>query len=373
MSPRSSSDSAPKTRTSAASKVRMNSRPMILRFSSGSWTPASASRNWSAASTTSRASKTSSKSRSTCSVSPLRIIPWSTYTQVSRSPMARCTMAAATAESTPPESAQIARPRSPTCSRIRSTCSSTMLTIVQVWRQPAISCRKCSSTCWPCSEWRTSGCHWTPASPRPTSSKAATGVTSVDARTVKPVGSRGDRVAVRHPDVVGLGQAGEQRAGRGDGDRRAAVLTRAGVGDLAAEPLGHQLEAVAHAEDGDPRGEDRVVDAGRTLGVDRRRTAAEDDRLGLARQHLRDRHRVRHDLGVDPRLAHPAGDQLGVLGAEVDDEDEVVVRGRRSPSKGTESGAALPSERARHVTRARPGREDGRALMCPRAAGQCLD
>ena len=48
--------------------------------------------------------------------------------------------------------------------------------------------------------------------------------------------------------------------------------------------------------------------------------------FGLARQHLGDRHRVRHDLGVDPRLAHPAGDQLGVLGPEVDDEDQVVVR-----------------------------------------------
>ncbi len=30
---------------------------------------------------------------------------------------------------------------------------------------------------------------------------------------------------------------------------------------------------------------------------------------------------VRDDLGVDLQLAHPAGDQLGVLGAEVDDED----------------------------------------------------
>ena len=36
----------------AASKTRMNSRPMILRFCSGSVTPASAARNRSAASTT---------------------------------------------------------------------------------------------------------------------------------------------------------------------------------------------------------------------------------------------------------------------------------------------------------------------------------
>ena len=31
-----------------------------------------------------------------------------------------------------------------------------------------------------------------------------------------------------------------------------------------------------------------------------------------------------HDLGVDARLAHAAGDQLCVLRAEVDDEDGVV-------------------------------------------------
>ena len=33
----------------------------------------------------------------------------------------------------------------------------------------------------------------------------------------------------------------------------AAVLAGAGVGDLAAEAVGHQLEAVAHAEDGHAR------------------------------------------------------------------------------------------------------------------------
>ena len=97
-------------------------------------------------------------------------------------------MAAATAESTPPERAQIARP-SPICRRIVSTCSSTMLSIVQVWRQPAMSCRKCSSTCWPCSVCITSGCHWTPAIRRSTDSNAATGVTAVEASTVKPAGA----------------------------------------------------------------------------------------------------------------------------------------------------------------------------------------
>ena len=169
----------------------MNSRPMILRFSSGSLTPASASRKRFCASTTwSSTPVAATKSRSTCSASPLRSSPWSTKTQVSWSPIARCTSAAATAESTPPDSPQIARRRRRPAARIRSTCSSTMLTIVQVGRQPAMSCRKCSSTAWPCSVCSTSGCHCTPARPRSTSSNAATGVPAVEASTVKPGGRR---------------------------------------------------------------------------------------------------------------------------------------------------------------------------------------
>ena len=45
-----------------------------------------------------------------------------------------------------------------------------------------------------------------------------------------------------------------------------------------------------------------------------------------AGQHLLDRHRVRDDLAVHARLPHPAGDQLGVLRAEVDDEDRPIQR-----------------------------------------------
>ena len=55
------------------------------------------------------------------------------------------------------------------------------------------------------------------------------------------------------------------------------------------------------------------------------RPAGQDDRL-RTREHLRDGHRVGHDLGVDPRLPHPPRDQLRVLRPEVDDEDEVMVR-----------------------------------------------
>ena len=101
--------------------------------------------------------------------------------------MARCTSAAATAESTPPDSPQIARPP-PTCSRISATCSSTMFSMVQDGRQPASS-RKRARMRVPCSVCMTSGWNWTPNRRRCAFSTAATGVTSVRAVTAKPGGA----------------------------------------------------------------------------------------------------------------------------------------------------------------------------------------
>ena len=52
----------------------------------------------------------------------------------------------------------------------------------------------------------------------------------------------------------------------------------------------------------------------------------------------------RHDLGVDVRLAHPTGDQLRVLGPEVDDEHAVE---RRSGCMRPESRGATRLDRRR--------------------------
>ena len=130
----------------------MNSRPMILRFSSGSVTPASASRKRSWASTTCRSTPVAAtKSRSTCSASPWRSSPWSTKTQVSRSPIGALDEGRGDRGVDAAGEAADGAARRRSGARIRSSCSSTMLTIVQVGRQPAMSCRKCSSTVWPCS------------------------------------------------------------------------------------------------------------------------------------------------------------------------------------------------------------------------------
>ena len=92
----------------------MNSAPMILRFFSGSVTPASRARKRDAASTTTSGSCIRLRNRSsTWAASCSRSRPLSTKMQVSRSPIALCTSSAATVESTPPDRPQTTRP-SPT-------------------------------------------------------------------------------------------------------------------------------------------------------------------------------------------------------------------------------------------------------------------
>ena len=169
----------------------------------------------------------------------------------------------------------------------------------------------------------TSGWNCTAYMPRDGSSIAAIGICSVDAVTRKPSGARVTASPCDIHTVSLVGQVLQQHAAAPpvEGQRRGSVLALTGRGDLAAERPGHQLMAVADAEHRHPEVEQPRIDLRRALGVDRRRSPAEDQPGGPASAHLVGRHVVRHDLGVDVRLAHAAGDQLRVLRAEVDDED----------------------------------------------------
>ena len=142
-------------------------------------------------------------------------------------------------------------------------------------------------------------------------------------------GERGDAVAVAHPDLLAAGgeEAGEERVGGlGGGDVGAAELGGVAGFDLAAELGHHGLLAVADAEDRDAEGEDLgrgaraagVGDAGRAAGEDDglRAEGGEEGGVDLL---------VGVDLAVDADLAQAAGDQLGDLAAEVDDEEALVV------------------------------------------------
>jgi hypothetical protein len=134
------------------------------------------------------------------------------------------------------------------------------------------------------------------------------------------------RVTVTHPGGL-LGRLVAQkrrRAGR-ERDGGGAIFAKPRVGDLASELLRHHLEAVTDAEGRDAELQDARVESRRSDLVDTRGASAQHDSGRVEGGDLSRRDRVRHDLGIDVGLTHPAGDQLGVLGAEVDDEYRPVV------------------------------------------------
>ena len=134
------------------------------------------------------------------------------------------------------------------------------------------------------------------------------------------------------------------------------VLASARAPDRSTQRLGHGLEAVADTQDRDSGVEDGRVDGWGAVGVDRRRAAGEDDGRRPPVQHGGSIHGVGHDLGVDAGLAHAAGDELGVLRAEVHHEDRADGAGRslagRHPNRiaGAAASRLLPCR----CTRLRP-------------------
>ena len=107
--------------------------------------------------------------------------------------------------------------------------------------------------------------------------------------------------------------------------------------DLATEIARHQLHPVADAERGDAEREDAGVDVRGALDVHGRRAAGEDQRQRIPPPHLVRGDAVADELGIDARLTDAPGDQLGVLAAEVDDEDGPLLGRGLAAGTGTES------------------------------------
>ena len=78
-------------------------------------------------------------------------------------------------------------------------------------------------------------------------------------------------------------------------------------------------DAVADAQHGDAQFKDLFGAQGGVLGVDAVGAAGEDEADGLHSAELLQRGRVGLDLAIDTALAHPAGDELVVLAAEIQD------------------------------------------------------
>ena len=150
----------------------------------------------------------------------------------------------------------------------------------------------------------------------------------------KPGRQSYDLVAVAHPHLLaraGLEHAFEQRAVPLHVDEGAAELAVMADLDLAAELGADGLLAVADAEDRNFQLEHRGGRA-RRLGLGGRgRPAGENDRLRRERPDRGGIGGARQDLRIHAGLAHPPRDQLGELGAEVEDQDAL---GHASPADG---------------------------------------
>ena len=197
---------------------------------------------------------------------------------------------------------------------------------------------------------------------------------AVEAVTVKPAGPRGRRRRATSTPAAPPGAPSKSVPRAGDRKRGAAELARGPCARPRRRGRRHRLEAVADAQDRDAGPEER---RGRWRARrPRTRSDGPPDRIiadGFFGEHLGGRHGRRDDLAVDPRLAHAARDELGVLRAEVDDQDQVVFDGgchgqsldraaRFSPSPGSpgfDTLAALarwlsPEERQRRRCRNHP-------------------
>ena len=98
--------------------------------------------------------------------------------------------------------------------------------------------------------------------------------------------------------------------------------------DGAAEVPRHQLHPVTDPERGHAELEDRGIEVGSVVAIDRRRPAGEDESRGVSPRDLFRRQPVADQLRVHPRLPHAPRDQLAVLTTEIDDEHGAFLRCR---------------------------------------------
>ena len=93
--------------------------------------------------------------------------------------------------------------------------------------------------------------------------------------------------------------------------------------DFAAQLVGHVMQAVADAQHGQAEVQDLLFGDGRAGFVDGRRASGEDDAAGRVALDFFERGRAREDDGEDVLFADAARDELGVLRAEVEDDDRL--------------------------------------------------
>jgi hypothetical protein len=151
------------------------------------------------------------------------------------------------------------------------------------------------------------------------------------------VGTRGGHLVARrrHIDVVAMahphrrllaGPEAPEQPPTLDPQVGPSVLAAAGAGDVASRELRQELHPVAETEHGRVQLQQLRVGSWDAFAVDRVGPSRKNDALRFPLPDPLDGAGGRMDLAIDVGLPDAPGDQLGVLGAEVDDQDSVVMR-----------------------------------------------
>src|SRR5690554_1391437 len=150
---------------------------------------------------------------------------------------------------------------------------------------------------------------------------------------LEALGERDHLVAVAHPYIQGqytvIGHrvldAVEEGALADQIHAGIAELTDIAALDPAAQLGSHGLHAVADTQHGHAQLEHQLGRPGAALGGDRLGAAGENDALGREGADGLGLHVPGMNLAVDAYLPHPPGNQLGVLGTEIQNQDAVCV------------------------------------------------
>jgi hypothetical protein len=250
--------------------------------------------------------------------------------------MALWMMSEVTSESTPPDRPQMTLPV-PTVRRISLTLRSMNEEIVQSARSPASPKRKLPRTFCPSLvddlgvELDAEEFPGRVLDDGRQGVGRAAGDGEPRRRAFKPV-------AVAHPDLLFILDLGQKPRTVDDAQGGKAVFALLGRDDLAAERVGHELDAVANAQDRDAEVEDALGRVRRTLAVDALRPSGKDESGRLLLADRGERGREWQDLRVDTELADLPGDELGVLRPEIEDEDflhgEILSERHRTYKRG---------------------------------------
>ena len=165
-------------------------------------------------------------------------------------------------------------------------------------------------------------------------------------RQLEPLGDLLHIVPVAHPGDPRFRQAPEQRALGVKAGLGLAVFPGAallGRAHPAPQQVGHELAAVADAQNGRPPGENGRVHLGRAVQIHRTGPPGENDADGLHGPQLLQRRGVGLHLAVYPALPHPAGDELVILPAEIQHDHSLMGHGRPSSCLEAVTIASAPS------------------------------